>query len=231
MDVFLSESNYMSQNATLSFDLKRAVIFKIPSEALLSVLICASARSSFLTWLRSQILKTLSLVLQNISLLALCPLIFFIVLSAESHITSIHLPRTLGDLCENALFIYLQFGISLIFLVCGSRFSFGWHSIPLYSDIFKLTLWSVINCLLVHIWVLLPCKIEVQKSIFLSFQICEIFLELIFKQLFIVVFTAATQDSLECSFSKVQKNLSVWVDLGNKPVMHILLPFFPINFF
>lgn len=50
---------------------------------------------------------------------------FSIVLTAESHITSIHLPQTLGDLCENTLFIYLQFAISLICLVHGSRFSFG----------------------------------------------------------------------------------------------------------
>lgn len=120
----------MSQNTTLSSSLQRALIFKTPSEALPSVLICTIARSSFLTWLRSQILNTLhliSVVLQNICLLALCPLIFFIVLSAESHITSIHLSQTLGDLCENALFIYLQFGITLICLVYGSRFSFGWQ--------------------------------------------------------------------------------------------------------
>lgn len=145
------------------------MIFEIPSEALPSVLICTIARSSFLTWLRSQILNTLnlfSLVLQNICLLALCPLIFLIVLSAEPHITHIHLPKKLGNLCENPLFIYFQFGISLNCLVYRSRFYFGWHSSPLYLDIFRTTWRSVINCLLVHISVLLPCKIQVQNFSF-----------------------------------------------------------------
>lgn len=175
--------DYMPQNATLYSSLKRAMIFKICSEVLSSVWIRTIARSSFLTWFRSQIINpfhSFSLVLQNTYLLGLCPLIFFI-LSAESHITSIHLPWTLGDVGENALFIYLQFCISLIYLVCGSRFSFGWHSIPMNSDISRSTWWSVIYCLLVCISVLLPCKVEVQKSIFLPFQICEIFLEFIFK--------------------------------------------------
>lgn len=49
----------------------------------------------------------------------------FSILSAESHIMSIHLPRTLGDLGENGLFISFQFSISLVYLVRGSRFSFG----------------------------------------------------------------------------------------------------------
>lgn len=88
------------------------------------------------------------------------PLDFFIVLGAESHITSIHLPQKLGILGENVIFIYLQFGISLICLVYGSRFYFGWHSSTLYLDIFRPTWWSAPNCLLVHISVLLPCKIE-----------------------------------------------------------------------
>jgi len=53
------------------------------------------------------------------------PLNFFILLSAESHTKSVRLPWTLGELGENALFIYLQFCISLTYFVCGSRFSCG----------------------------------------------------------------------------------------------------------
>lgn len=117
--------DYMPQNATLSSSLKRAMIFKISSEVLLSVLVRTIAKSSFLTWLRSQIINTFhsfSLVLHTTRLLYALDIF---ILSAELHITSIHLPRTLGDLGENALLIYHQFCISLIYLVCGSILSLG----------------------------------------------------------------------------------------------------------
>lgn len=127
------------------------------------------------------------------------PLDFFIVLSVQSHITSIHLPQKLGDLCENALFIYLQFFISLICLVYGSRFFWVTQQPPVlrHFQTNMMKCYKLLAC---------SCKIKVQKSIFLSLQICEIFLELIFKQLFIVAITVATQDMLRLLFPKVQKN-------------------------
>lgn len=85
--------------------------------------------------------------------------------------------------------------LSLVYLICGSRFSFGWHTRPKNWDPFRSTWWSVIEHLLVHISVLFPHTVEMQKSVLLPFhsEICEICLELIFKQLFIVVITAAAQ--------------------------------------
>ena len=98
------------QNATLSSSLKRAMIFKISSEVLSSVLICIIARSSLLTWLRSQITNTfhsLFLVLQNTWMLALCPLIFsfFLVqnLTLRASVSLGHLESLVRMLC---LFIF-----------------------------------------------------------------------------------------------------------------------------
>lgn len=119
--MFLSESRLHVLKCRPFSSLKRAMIFKIASEFLLSVLICTMARSSFLTWL-SQITNkfhSFSLVLQNTCLLALWPLNFSFLVQNWTLWA-----QTFGDLSENALFIYLQFCISC--LPCLQKQIFFW---------------------------------------------------------------------------------------------------------
>lgn len=116
--MFLSESNYLSWNTTLSSSLKRALIFKTPSEALLSVLICTIARSSFLAWLKSQILNTLhlfSLVLQNICLLAYAPGFFHCSLCRITHYNHPSLSNTWRSLWKCS-FLFV-FSLALLWFV------------------------------------------------------------------------------------------------------------------
>lgn len=61
------------------------------------------------------IFHSFSFVLQNTYLLLYVP--DFLILSAESHIPSIHLPQTLGDLGEISLFILSFVFLRFIFFV------------------------------------------------------------------------------------------------------------------